>query len=160
MAAGPNRRDDTTPVVVEVPVEATFGLREQLLRRDRPDLGLRMPDDRLTGTFHLAVLDSGGDAVGITTLAPSEPVFYVRRPCYRLRQMAVDPGQQGHGIGAALLSAAIVRLRSRGVATVWAESRDSSLGFYQAHGLRIVPGRHHQVGEVTYTDVAMDLARP
>jgi GNAT superfamily N-acetyltransferase len=144
--------------VVEVPVEATFELRRQLLRSDRPDLGLWMPEDQLDGTFHLAVPDTGGSIVGVTTVTPAEPEFELPRPCYRLRQMAVRPDWQRHGVGSVLLVAARVRAHERGAAALWAESRDSSLGFYRSHGMEPIPGRHHRVGTVTYTDVAVELA--
>ncbi len=142
---------------IEVSVEATFALRQQLLRTDRPDLPLRMVDDDVAGTFHLAVLDDDGDPVGVITLTPSAPDFDARTPAYRLRQMAVAPDRQGEGIGGLLFSAGVTRLRAQGVATLWAESRDTSLGFYLAHGMRVVLGRQHAVGDVAYTDVAMDL---
>jgi GNAT superfamily N-acetyltransferase len=142
---------------VEVSVEATFALRRQLLRADRPDLDLRMPDDDAVGAFHLAVLHDDGSAVGVITLTPSAPDFDARAPAYRIRQMAVAQGRQGNGIGALLFAAAVTRLRAQGVATLWAESRNTSLGFYLAHGMRVVPGRQHAVGDVLYTDVTVDL---
>jgi GNAT superfamily N-acetyltransferase len=141
---------------VEVSVEATFALRQQLLRADRPDLDLRMPDDDAVGAFHLAVLHDDG-AAGVITLTPSAPEFDARAPAYRIRQMAVAQDRQGDGIGALLFAAAVARLRAQGVATLWAESRNTSLGFYLAHGMRVVPGRQHAVGDVAYTDVTMDL---
>jgi GNAT superfamily N-acetyltransferase len=143
--------------VVEVPVEATFALRDRLLRRDRPDLGLRIPDDGVAGTFHLAVLDTTGAAVGVMTLTPAEPEFAARPPAWRLRQMAVDPGQQRQGLGSALFAAALTALRARGAATLWAESRDASLSFYLAQGMAAVPGRQHTSAGVVYSDVTLDL---
>lgn len=139
--------------MVEVPVESTFALRERLLRADRPDLPVRMSEDDVAGAFHLAVLREG-DAVGVVSVSPAEPDFPVTAPAYRLRQMAVRPDVQGLGIGAALVAGVGAVLRSRGdVATLWAESRDTSLGFYLAQGMRIVPDSHHAVGEVGYTNV-------
>jgi hypothetical protein len=41
---------------------------------------------------------------------------------------------------------------------MWAEARDSSLGFYLAHGMQPVPGRHHCVAGVAYSDVVLPLA--
>ncbi len=146
-----------TREVAEVPVEATFALRKQLLRSDRADLGLRMPDDDLPGAFHLAVFDGTGEAVGVATCTPSNPEFDARQPAYRLRQMAVHPDYQGQRVGSALFAAALSRLRAQRVATLWAESRDTSLGFYTAHGMRAVPERHHTVRGVAYTDVVLDL---
>ncbi len=146
--------------IAEVPVEVTFALRERVLRGDRRDLPLRMPEDDLPGTFHVAVLDGDGRAVAVATFAPSAPGFPLPRPCYRLRQMAVGPERQGQGVGSALLTASLDRLRARGAAAVWAEARDSSLAFYRAHGMRAAPGRRHRTGTVAYTDVLLVLDAP
>lgn len=57
--------------------------------------------------------------------------------------MAVTPIHQGSGAGSALFVEAVERVRSRGAATLWAESRDTSLGFYVGHGMRAVSQRRH-----------------
>jgi GNAT superfamily N-acetyltransferase len=146
--------------VVEVSVETTYALRRQLLRQDRRDLALRMPDDDLPGVIHLAVLDELGEATAVVTLTPSRPDFAVRQPAYRLRQMAVRPDRARQGLGSALFVAAVSRLRARGVATLWAETRDSSVDFYLKNGMHVVSGRHHIVGDVAYTDMTIDLTDP
>ena len=51
--------------------------------------------------------------------------------------MAVEPAQQGHGYGAALLDAAIARLRAAGARVLWANARDSALGFYVRGGMTV-----------------------
>ncbi|GAA1489377.1 GNAT family N-acetyltransferase [Brachybacterium sacelli] len=141
---------------VETAVTETFALRRRLLRADRTDLDLLMADDAVEGTFHLAVLDRRS-AVGVVTVVPSAPEFDAASPAWRLRQMAVDPALQGTGIGSALFDAVVDRLRRRRAATLWAESRDSSLAFYLGRGMAIVPGREHTAGGVSYTDVALRL---
>jgi GNAT superfamily N-acetyltransferase len=145
--------------VVEVTVEVTFPLRRRVLRSDRVDLDLRMPDDAVDGAFHLAVFGADGEAVGVATAMPAEPPFDAEPPAWRIRQMAVDPAVQGTGIGAALFDAVVQHIRERRGATVWAESRDSSVGFYLARGMSVVAGRAHRAGGVDYTDVVMRLGR-
>jgi GNAT superfamily N-acetyltransferase len=145
--------------VVEVALEATFPLRRRVLRSDRVDLDLRMPEDTVDGAFHVAVLGADGKAVGVATGTPTEPPFDAEPPAWRIRQMAVDPAVQGTGIGAALFDAVVQRIRERRGATVWAESRDTSLGFYLAQGMSVVAGRAHRAGSVDYTDVVMRLDR-
>jgi hypothetical protein len=142
---------------VEVSIEATLALRQRLLRADRPDLPLHMLDDDVVGTLHLAVLDEVDQAVGVITLTPSDLPFDAPTPGYRLRQMAVDLNRQREGVGALLFTAAVARLGTGAVPTLWAESRDTSLGFYLAQGMKVVPDRRHSVGAVAYTDVIMDL---
>jgi len=145
--------------VVEVTLEATFLLRRRVLRSDRVDLDLRMPDDAFDGAFHVAVLSADGEAVGVATAMPTDPPFEAEPPAWRIRQMAVDPAVQGTGIGAALFDAVVQRIRERRGATVWAESRVTSVGFYLARGMSVVAGRAHRSGGVDYTDVVMRLGR-
>jgi GNAT superfamily N-acetyltransferase len=144
--------------VVEVSAAQTYPLRQELLRADRTDLDLHMRDDDTPGAFHLAVKDDADRIVGVATVIPATPEFPAANPAWRLRQMAVTPGHQGAGIGTALFEAALTRVRSLGGATMWAEARDSSLGFYLAHGMQPVPGRHHCVAGVAYSDVVLPLA--
>ncbi|WP_344097453.1 GNAT family N-acetyltransferase [Microbacterium deminutum] len=146
--------------VVEVSAAQTYPLRQELLREDRTDLDLHIPDDDTPGAFHLAVKDDADRIVGVATVVPATPEFPAAIPAWRLRQMAVTPRQQGAGIGTALLGAALSRVRALGGATLWAEARDSSLGFYLAHGMQPVPGRHHRVAGVAYSDVVLSLAKP
>jgi GNAT superfamily N-acetyltransferase len=53
---------------------------------------------------------------------------------YQLRFMAVDADAQGHGYGARVLSAAEEALRDLGAEQLWANARDTALGFYTATG--------------------------
>ncbi|MCU1530210.1 MAG: GCN5-related N-acetyltransferase [Frondihabitans sp.] len=144
--------------MIEVPVAVTYPLRERLLRHDREDLDLHMADDDVPGAFHLAVLDPPSTPIGVASLVPTPPSFAVALPAWRLRQMAVHPDFQHSGIGSVILNDAIARLRHLGAATLWAESRDTSLEFYVGHGMTPVPGRHHTTGTVSYTDVVLPLA--
>ncbi|WP_460518907.1 GNAT family N-acetyltransferase [Humibacter antri] len=143
--------------VAEVDAAETYALRRDLLRRDRADLDLHMPDDDVPGAFHLAITVDPGSVVGVATAMPALPEFAAMAPAWRLRQMAVAPELQGCGLGTALFDAILERLRARGAATLWAESRDTSLGFYVARGMHPVPGHHHSVAGVDYTDVVLDL---
>ena len=56
---------------------------------------------------------------------------------FQLRGMAVDEGLQGTGVGRVLLTAAVDRLRAQGADVLWANARDTALGFYQRLGWRV-----------------------
>ncbi|MGN6204324.1 GNAT family N-acetyltransferase [Humibacter sp.] len=143
--------------VIEVEVAETYALRREMLRRDRIDLELHLPDDDVPGAFHLAATDASGAVVCVVSVMPSSPRFAAPGPAWRLRQMAVSPELQGSGVGTALFDGVLDRVRGRGAATLWAESRDTSLGFYVGRGMQPVPGHHHTVAGVDYTDVALDI---
>ncbi len=68
--------------------------------------------------------------------------------------MAVDPSVQRQGIGSAILTEGLRRLRSLGAMLVWASARDNAVPFYERFGFAVVadsafrsttPGRHHQL---------------
>jgi GNAT superfamily N-acetyltransferase len=100
-------------------------LRSRVLREGRTHDGF--PEDDEPATLHLgAVVDEV--LVGVATFVPGDDGWW------QLRGMAVEPGQQGRGIGLALLADAERRLRAAGAAGMWANGRDTALGFYERAG--------------------------
>ena len=123
-----------TVVVKEVAGPDTWPLRRRVLRSEHPHHTERFPEDEDPGTLHLAAFDGDADhgIVGVATFFPSDG------PRWQLRGMAVDPAWQGSGVGRALMDAAVDRLRAAGVASVWANVRDSAIPFYERVGWRVV----------------------
>ena len=66
-----------------------------------------------------------------------------RTPAYQLRYMATDFDAQGNGFGARVMSEARRALREVGAQELWANARDSALGFYQATGWTHIEGSEH-----------------
>ena len=66
---------------------------------------------------------------------------------YQLRYMATDYDVQGRGFGAQVLAVAEEDLRALGAQQIWANGRDSALGFYQHVGWRSVEGSEHLSAE-------------
>jgi len=128
--------------VVEVPVEAVRDLRSRVLRDGGDDVVLPGDDD--PETVHLAAVDDDGTVLGVGS-------FYRDDGCWKLRGMAVEPDRQGSGAGRAVLEAAHERFRGE---LLWANVRDSAIGFYERMGWTIVGegfdtdwGPHHR-GEI------------
>ena len=115
--------------VVDISSADTLDLRGRVLRGGSDHGGF--PDDDLAGTFHLGARD-GDSIVGVATFVPREDGVW------QLRGMAVEPARQGLGIGAAILDAAANRLRRAGAHLVWANGRDTALGFYERAGWEVV----------------------
>ena len=135
------RRGQTVGLtVVDVPAEATHDLRRRVLRGGAADAPVVFVEDAEPGTIHLAV-DEGG-IVAVATFIPAPPPASVARTVegatYQLRGMAVDAGRQGRGIGRALLTAGSQRLCDLGAVLLWANARDSALGFYERLGWQVV----------------------
>jgi thiamine transport system ATP-binding protein len=126
------------PRVVELAPTATHGLRRAVLREGRADAAVTFDGDDDAGTLHLGVALPDGTLVAVSS--------WMWRPCphepgprdRQLRGMAVDGSRQGGGFGADLLAAGVARARHDGAGAVWANARDSALGFYLRHGFEVV----------------------
>jgi GNAT superfamily N-acetyltransferase len=140
---------------VEVPAETVRPLRLEVLRDGRADADVTFPTD--DAGFHLAALDDDGAVVGVTSLFPSPSALRPRRVAWQLRGMAVASAWQGRGVGLALLEEAVRRLRSLGVEVVWADGRDTALGFYEKAGW-VVEGEGYVTGiGLPHHTVVLDL---
>jgi GNAT superfamily N-acetyltransferase len=118
--------------IEEVPVERTYAVRREVLRGGREDADVRFPtDDR---GFHLAAVDDDAAVVGVASFFPSPTPKRPGADAWQLRGMAVTPPFQGTGVGTLLLDDAVRRLRALGAAVLWADGRDTALGFYKRAG--------------------------
>ncbi len=142
--------------VLEVDVEATYDLRRRVLRGGRPGADVRFPQDVVAGTFHLALKEDGA----VTAVASFSPEATPLRPgarAVRVRGMAVEPRLQGTGAGRLLLKAATARLRGEGVEVLWANGRDSALGFYRRLGWQVAGEGFTTAGGIPHHVVLTDL---
>lgn len=124
-------------MVREVDLEATRDLRARVLRDHLPGAPATSPQDALPGTWHLgAFVDDrlAGVVTGFAEEAPGRPGV----PAQRFRFMAVEPAQQHHGVGGALMQAVIARARGRGDRLLWAKGRDTALDFYTRLGFEVL----------------------
>ena len=124
--------------MVEVPAAGTHDLRRRVLRENRPDADVVFGGDEVAGAFHLAVVDGEGAVVAVGSFAPEPTPVRPGRAAFRLRGMATDPAFQGRGLGRMLMAAAVDRLRREGAQVLWANARDSALGFYEGLGWEVV----------------------
>ena len=110
-----------------------------MLRTGTPSTDVVFADDDAPTTVHLGLVDEQGTVIAISSWAwrpfPADPSG---GRAVQLRGMAVDPARQRSGAGAILLDAGVERARADGAEHVWANARDSALGFYAAHGFEIV----------------------
>lgn len=147
------------PEVREVSAGATHELRRLVLRAGNPDADVVFDGDAEPGSFHLGVVDGNGAVVAV---ASAHPAPTARRPgalAWRLRGMAVDPTQQGAGLGTALLDAMVSRVRELGAEVMWAAGRDHALGFYRRRGWAVVGEGYQAGGGLPHHTVVIDLAR-
>jgi GNAT superfamily N-acetyltransferase len=123
--------------VREVDLAATTDLRTRVLRNHLPGLPVEAASDGLPSTWHLGAF-RGDRLVGVVSGFAEDAPGHPGVPAQRFRFMAVEPSEQGGGAGRALMAAVIQRARSRGVALLWANGRDTALDFYTRLGFRVV----------------------
>lgn len=123
--------------IVELTTEQTHPLRLEVLRHDTPSKVVSFPEDGWPGTRHLGVIDNG-TLVGTSTWIPRPFDGLPEVAAVQLRGMATARSHQGRGVGAALLEAGCLRAVADEAELVWANARDTALGFYTAHGFAVV----------------------
>jgi GNAT superfamily N-acetyltransferase len=128
--------------VHRVPASELHEVRRRVLRGDNPDISVADPRDEEPSTLHIAGL-LGTRLVVTSSWYPSVPPMSPHLVTYQLRYMATDFDVQGQGYASVVLEAAEEALRELGVEQVWANGRDTALGFYRATGWQTVEGSEH-----------------
>ena len=132
-----------------------------MLRGGDPAISVVDPRDDDESTLHVAGFV--GDRVVVTSsYYPSTSPVHPDRVTYQLRYMATDFDVQGLGYGARVAAAAEAALRERGVEELWANGRDTALGFYLATGWHTAAGSEHLSPEtqLPHTVIYKDLGDP
>jgi len=115
-------------LVEEVESRALHALRRNVLRGGDSTVAVEDSRDCEPSSMHLAVRVDGFVVTSGSFYIASSPVDPAQSSM-QLRYLATDPVFQGQGLGAALLKEAEVRLARRGVDSLWANARDTALGF-------------------------------
>ena len=127
-----------TPTVEEVDVTDVLELRRRVLRDGTPSDEPRFEGDDDPTTAHLVVRDDVGAVVATSTWIDRPFPHQPDVAAVQLRGMAVRTDAQGRGLGGVLVAAGAERARARGARLMWANARDTALGFYAAHGFEAV----------------------
>ena len=126
------------------PVAATelHELRRRVLRENDAAKSVNEPRDAEPASMHFAGFVDGRVVVSASFYPTAAPVRS-ELISYQLRFMAVDFDVQGRGYGARLLDVAEQALRDAGAEQLWANARDTALGFYLKTGWDVIPGSGH-----------------
>jgi GNAT superfamily N-acetyltransferase len=142
---------------VEAPV--LYDLRRRILRGNDPDASVDFErDDEPTARHYAGLLD--GRVVASASFFPAVAPIRPELVSYQLRFMAVDVSLQGRGYGALVLEAAERELRELGAEQLWANARDSALGFYVAVGFTAIEGSENvsPISHLPHTVIAKLLS--
>ena len=143
--------------VRDIALDQTMDLRRRVLRGHLPGAPAHADSDDDPATWHLGAF-RGGRLVGVVTgfaeEAPGRPGIAAQR----FRFMAVEPAEQGAGVGTALIAEVIARARSRGDTVLWANGRDTALDFYTRLGFTVVgPGFDDATSHLPHHVVVLEL---
>jgi GNAT superfamily N-acetyltransferase len=141
---------------VEAPV--LYELRRRVLRENDPAKNVADPRDAAAASMHFGGY-LGDELVVSASFFPSTSPTHLDLVAYQLRYMATDFAVQGRGYGATLLARASADLRDEGAQQLWANARDSALGFYLATGWTVIEGSQHLSPEtqLPHTVIVMDV---
>jgi GNAT superfamily N-acetyltransferase len=135
---GDRARSSRDRPVERVAVAEVLALRYHVLRRDTPSDVADFDGDDDPRTVHLAIRDEQGVIIATSTWLeqpfPDRPTI----DALQLRGMAVHEEHQGRGLGAQLIEAGVELARERGLDILWANARDTALGFYHAQQMMTV----------------------
>lgn len=123
--------------VAHISAEQTHDLRSRVLRPGQPKESCSFPQDTLVGSFHVGCF-CGEQLLGIASFSVEN--LPDTHNAYRLRGMAVEPTEQGRGIGSVLIAAAVEHLATLGCDVLWCNARTSAAPFY------------HKLGFTTFSD--------
>lgn len=140
----------TKPALRPIPAEDCIALRHSVLRPNQDRDACRYPLDNAPGSYHISYFNNAGQIIGIGSIfhepPPERGNWAENWDGWRIRGMAVDPAQQGQGIGVAILKALIAYAAAQPVpdgrsALIWCNGRTSVEPFYRGQGFE-------RVGEV------------
>jgi GNAT superfamily N-acetyltransferase len=125
------------PHVVEVTAADTHDLRRRVLRAGSPTAEVRFAGDDAPGAFHLGVRAGSGELLAVGSFLPVSTPVRPGASAVQLRGMAVEPDAAGTGLGAVVFAAAVERVRATGAEVLWANARDTAVGFYERMGMHV-----------------------
>jgi predicted GNAT family N-acyltransferase len=114
-------------------------LREEVLRQP---LGLSLRDEDLSGEALETILAALNEQTVLACLH-MQPLSTSE---IKLRQMAVEPAQQGQGLGSELLQKAEELASSNGYTLISLHARQTAVPFYQKAGYAVVGDVFTEVG--------------
>ena len=117
-------------------------LRRRVLRADHPEVAVADARDEEASALHFAGLLSERVIVS-ASFYPSVSPRDEHLVTYQLRYMATDADLQGHGYGATVMRVAEHELLAEGAQQLWANGRDTALGFYRATGWDVLEDSAH-----------------
>jgi GNAT superfamily N-acetyltransferase len=117
-------------------------LRRKILRSNDPAGNVVDPRDDEPSALHHAVF-LNDRLVACASIYPGTSPLHADVVTDELRFVAVEEDMQGQGVGRLLMASLEGASYERGAREMWANGRDTALGFYRAIGWQTIPGSEH-----------------
>ena len=108
-------------------------LRRALLHPDLPLSAVDYPGDTHPSARHVGAFKDGV-LVAIATIHPQPMPGATRTGAWRIRDLAVEHGHRGRGVGALLLERLLEHASHNEGIVAWATVRASAYGFFERYG--------------------------
>jgi GNAT superfamily N-acetyltransferase len=120
-----------------ISLEQTFPVRSAALRSGKPYEFCIVPEDAMTGSFHLGFMENEC-CLGVASFYPVSRED-LQGKGFQLRLMGVLPELQGKGIGSDILSFGIEMLKKTGSTHyLWCNAREKAFSFYERLGFEYI----------------------
>lgn len=119
--------------IQEIEAAEARPLRRALLYPSAPPERADDPGDTAPSVLHLGAFKDGV-LVGVATINPQPMPQATRTGAWRVRDMAVDHGHRGKGVGALMLERLLEHAADHEGAVVWASVRMPAFGFFERYG--------------------------
>ncbi len=113
-----------------------YDLRWRILREPWGQARGSERDEYEESAIHMMVCEEDGIPIGVGRAHFNSPEEA------QIRYMAVEPGNQGKGIGGEILKALETRVKYGGGRYIVLNSREKAVPFYQKHGYQIIEEAH------------------
>jgi GNAT superfamily N-acetyltransferase len=120
----------STYQVLTILPEDTHELRHKVLRAHAPRSACVYPHDSERSTYHYGLINEAGEILAVASVYKEGSKLFQDEVQWRLRGMAVHPEHRGKRLGRMLLDHIIKTLKNEGGGRLWANARQSALGFY------------------------------
>lgn len=132
--------------VKQITSQATFAVRQPVLRPGKPAESCIFEGDDLPTTVHFGIYD-GKILAGIVSIFKSNSDLFTQSSQFQLRGMAVLDSYQKKGLGEKLVLAAEEYITTHNGSLIWFNAREVAVGFYKKLGYAII-GDAFPIGDI------------
>jgi len=134
------------PTIKQIPSQATFAVRQPVLRPGKSTDTCIFDGDDLPTTIHFGIYENE-QILGVISVFQASHDFFNEERQYQIRGMAVLENQQKKGLGDQLVQAAEQYVCQQNGKKIWFNARQIAVGFYNKMGYTVI-GEPFNIGDI------------